>query len=166
MGMRVFATLVVLALIVVAFAAWGWNALTAPLPHRVAAPICSDTLVHAGDHLYPNQVTVSVLNASKREGLASRTIYALKDAGFPSGKTGNAPSDANVATVEIWTTDLLNPANALVASYLPGAKIVKHATTMPGVNVVVGGKFTEVATGMTDTPIDNAIEVCSPNISG
>ncbi len=164
-GVRTTLTLLVLTLVVIVFAGWGWNALTAPLPHRVAAPICSDTLVQAGDHLYPSQVTVSVINASKREGLASRALYDLKDAGFPSGSTGNAPNGTDVATVQIWTSDMLNPANDLVLSYLPGAVIVKHATTLPGVNVVVGKNFTEVKQGQADVAIEQTTEVCSPALS-
>ncbi len=61
---------------------WGWSQMTEPFPGKVDAPICVDTSYAAGDELFVQDVTVSVLNASGREGLAGRTLPQLEDAGF------------------------------------------------------------------------------------
>ena len=44
--------------------------MTEPFPGKVDPPICVDTTYAAGERIYPQDVTVSVLNASRREGLA------------------------------------------------------------------------------------------------
>src|SRR4051794_3862699 len=89
-------TLAVLAALLGLAASWGWSALTAPLPPLSSAPACVETAVSPGDAVSPQQVTVSVLNAGKRPGLASRTMTALTDQGFNEGDSGNAPAKTAV----------------------------------------------------------------------
>ena len=64
---------------------WGWSAVTAPLPKYEDPPICEDTTLAAGDKVYPDQVTVSVINAGNREGLASQTHGAAGGQGLLPG---------------------------------------------------------------------------------
>jgi len=164
-GVRTLLTLLVLALVVVFAGGWGFSMLTAPFPKKAAAPVCSSATVDAGDHVFPAQVTVSVLNASSREGLAGRTMSALKDGGFAPGHSGNAANGTNVRAVQIWTTDPHNPAVQLVAAWLPGVKIVRHSVAEPGVVVVVGDHFGAVGKGPKSITATRNATICSPTLS-
>ena len=164
-GARTLATLVVVALIVVVAGGWGWGLLTKPFPKKADAPICSATEVDAGDHVFPAQVTVSVLNASRREGLAGRTMTALKDGGFAAGHSGNAATGTKVGTAQIWTDNPDSPAVQLVAAWIPSAKVVRKTVAEPGVVVVVGDRFDAVGTGPKSVTAQAKATICSPTLS-
>ena len=164
-SLRTGLSLTVLALLVVVVGGWGWAMLTEPFPKKAEAPICSPIDVNAGDHVFPAQVTVSVLNASKREGLAGRTMASLIEDGFAKGTSGNASKRSGVSTVQIWTSDPQSPAVQLVAAWLPGAKVVRHATTDPGVVVVVGDKFAGAGNGPKSYTAKADATICSPTLS-
>src|SRR6478752_5170 len=142
--MRTTITLLALGALLVVAAVWGWHATMKPLPAKVDSPICVETPVTAGDKVYPQQVTVSVYNAGRREGLAGRTMQLLTDQGFHAGRSGNAP-DAQVAKVAIWTTTPNDPDVRLVASYLgKDVKIERRDGPGVGVTIVVGDRFTDL----------------------
>lgn len=162
---RTLLTLLVVALLVVVLGGWGWGMLTKPFPKKADAPICSANQVHRGDHIFPAQVTVSVLNASRREGLAGRTMTALKDAGFAAGHSGNAARGTKVGAAEIWTDNPASPAVKLVSAWIPGAKVVRRVAGEPGVVVVVGDKFDSVGTGPTSVTVGSDATICSPTLS-
>lgn len=162
---RTLLSLAVLALLVVVAGGWGWSMLTAPFPQKAEAPICSPIDVHAGDHVFAAQVTVSVLNASKREGLAGRTMATLIADGFAAGTSGNATHGAGVKTVQIWTADPDNPAVRLVAAWLPGSKVVRKAMSEPGVVVVVGDKFRGTGRGPKSITAKSDGTICSPTLA-
>ncbi|HEU4566506.1 MAG TPA: LytR C-terminal domain-containing protein [Marmoricola sp.] len=159
------ATLGILALLVVLAAISGWAMLTHPFPKKADAPVCSAASVHAGEHLYPAQVTVSVLNASRRVGLAGRTLGALTADGFAAGHSGNATTGTRVDTAQIWTPEPGSPAVQLVAAWLPGAQIVLKSVTEPGVLVVVGPQFTTVGGGPSWITATSDATICSPTLS-
>ena len=114
--LRSAVTLGVLALLLVCGAAWGYTQVTEPLPGKVDLPPCVDTDYRAGQRILPEDVTVSVLNGSKREGLAGRTLQQFEDDGFPAGQVSNVPSGTTIKNpvAEIWVSDRANPAVALV----------------------------------------------------
>lgn len=163
-GARTLLTLAILVLLVVLGGAWGWAKVTAPLPKKEPAPVCTAATVKAGDHVFPAQVTVSVLNASRREGLAGRTMSALKTGGFGVGDSGNAPNGTSVSNAQIWTSDPHSPAVALVKAWLPGVKVVHRQVAEPGVVVVVGDKFKEVGEGPTSITAGTDATICSPTL--
>jgi hypothetical protein len=164
-GSRTALTLLVLVLLVIGGGALGWSAFTEPLPQREKAPVCTDVTVMPGDHLYPGQVTVSVLNASKREGLAGRTLAALADAGFSRGGTDNAPKGTKVSTSQIWAQDADSPAVALLQTYLPDAEVVVKDSDEPGITVVVGEDFGDLADGVPSVAVTTPATVCSPQLA-
>lgn len=126
------------ALLVVA-AVVGWQAMTAPFPEAEDLPPCLDTQVSKGQEIFPDQVTVSVFNASRRNGLASRTMNGLTSRGFVAARTGNAPeTEARVRGVQIWAQNAKNPAVALVRQQFRRAKVTEGPSLGPGVVVVVG----------------------------
>ena len=132
-------TLAALAVLVLAAAAWGWSAFTAPLPRDEPVAICEDTTVTAGSEVRRDQVVVSVFNGSKRSGLASATGAQLAERGFVEGTVGDSPLPA--ATTQIWSSDPTNPAVVLVKKQFKRAQVVQGDALGPGVVVVVGEKF-------------------------
>src|SRR3954464_14519820 len=114
---RTAVTLAALALLMLLGVTWGWAQVLKPFPGKVDAPICVDTSYKAGDELFVQDVTVSVFNASGREGLAASTLQALEDAGFAPGESANAPKGTSVTTAaEIWVKD----------PHDPGAKLLRR----------------------------------------
>ena len=156
-------TLGVLGLILVLGVSWGFAQVTKPFPGKVDPPICVDTSFPAGERIYPQDVTVSVLNASKREGLAGRTMAELMDDGFAEGETRNAPDKTRVPRVEIWTTDADNPAVLLVRSRLGQAEVIeKPDPGAAGIVVVVGDEFEDTFEGRRSIRTDTDVVVCGP----
>lgn len=161
-GAKTAITLVVLAGLLVAGLAWGWSAATTPLPESAELDPCTQVGVAAGEKVYPDQVLVSVLNGGTRDGLASRTMQLLGDAGFATGEMGNA-SRSGVDTAAIWTDDPQGPAALLVASWLgKDTEIRSEETTAPGIVVVVGDDFKDLAKGRKQIKVTADATICSP----
>jgi hypothetical protein len=161
--MKTALTLGVLALVLVLGVGWGVAQVTEPFPGKVDPPVCVDTSFSEGDRVYPQDVTVSVLNASKREGLAGRTMSELVAAGFAEGQTGNAPDGTRVRTAEVWVTDADNPGARLVRSRLGRPEVVEMADPgAAGVVVVVGDDFEETVEGRPSIKAEADDVVCGP----
>lgn len=159
---RSAATLAVLAVIFLIALAWAWNAVTEPFPEKVEAPVCTDQMIAAGEDLVPTDVTVSVLNASDRSGLAQQTMEHLVRRGFAEGDLGNA-SAAEATTAQVWTDDPEDPVAKLVGSYL-GRRVeyVDQSSALPGVTVIVGNDFPGVTRGLRKLTVDDDTYACSP----
>lgn len=165
--LRTVGTLAALLVLLLLGVTWGWSAVTAPLPEsEESAALCEDVTVAEGEKVFPEQVTVSVLNAGSREGLASRTMADLVGKGLHQGQNANAPDDAEVDYVEIWTDDPGSPAVRLVRSYLTeggkGVVVVRRDPLNLGVNVVVGDDYGEVVDGRTSVVARQDAIICSP----
>ncbi len=146
-GVRSALTLGGLCLLLLAAGAWGWQALTQPLPDNAPPPLCTETTVPAGTEVFRDQVAVSVFNASSRSGLASATLELLEERGFVGADTGNAPTP--VGRVQIWADDPKNPAVRLVkrqfkkAQVVPGTEVDGEPLGL-GVVVVLGQSYTSL----------------------
>jgi hypothetical protein len=161
-AVRTTVTILVLCAVIMVAAVWAWGAATEPLPAKVDLPICVDTAVVAGESVYPAQVTVSVYNASDRDGLAGRTMQSLRDAGFAEGQSGNAKG-AKVPDAAIWTDNPNSPAVQLVASHLgPGVEVEVRQGLGAGVTVVVGNRFETVVKGHSSVTSEEDTEICTP----
>lgn len=157
------ATLAVLVLLLVLGVSWGFAQVVKPFPGKVDPPICVDTSFPAGERIYPQDVTVSILNASRREGLAGRTLAEFVADGFAEGETRNAPDKTPVTRVEIWTTDADNPAVLLVRSRLGQAEVLEKADPgAAGIVVVVGDDYEQTFEGRPSIITDTDIVVCGP----
>ncbi|WP_295656831.1 LytR C-terminal domain-containing protein [uncultured Nocardioides sp.] len=161
-GARSLATLVVLTAVLVAAAYWGWQAATEPLPERADPPLCVSTPVAAGATVVREQVTVSVYNASTRNGLAGTTLGALEDRGFIGADTGNAPEGTAVSGAQVWSNDPENPAARLVAQQFRRAPIVPGEPLGRGVTVIVGDDFRKLAKGVDSVTSAADATICSP----
>ena len=161
--LRTAITLAALAVLLLVGVTWGWSQVSQPLPGKADAAICVPTSYAAGDELFVQDVTVSVLNASKREGLAGRTMSELVTAGFAEGQTRNAPDQTRVLRAEIWTTDADNPAARLVRSRFGRAEVVeKDDPGAAGIVVVVGDDFEETVEGRASIKADTDVVICGP----
>src|SRR5215218_9538943 len=150
-GIRSTITLIFLCALLAGAAFWGWDAATEPLPEADDLPLCEDEPVETGQKVYPDQVTVSVYNASSRTGLASRTAQLFLDEGFAAGQDGNAPRGTTVTYAQIWTSDPMSPAVRLVKSFLG-----------PRATVVEGEGFEELVRGKKWASAKQAGFICSP----
>lgn len=160
--LRSLLTLGGLGLLLVVAATWGWSTLTRPLPSDTNA-ICTEKSYAAGDVIKRQDVTVSVLNAGSRNGLAGLTLNLFEEAGFARGQEGNATDDAKVARVQIWAEDRKDPAVRLVASHLgPGVRILLREPTTAGVQVVVGDGFEDLVAGDKSVKASDDVSVCGP----
>lgn len=165
--LRAGGTLVLLLGLMVGGVSWGWAQMTKPFPGKVDPPICVDTEYQAGDELYVQDITVSVLNASTREGLAGRTLSELEDAGFARGQTGNAPAGTSLkGPAEIWVRQAGDPAGALLRRWIGGKVSVVERPDNPaaGVTLVVGNRFGEVQEGPASLTVEQPAMVCGPPV--
>lgn len=164
-------TLVVLVVLVVIGAAWGWQAATAPLPELGAGSqpeqVCRERTYPKGTTLSARNFVVSVYNAGSESGLAGSTMEALvTEQNFGRGEVGNVPAgtDASVTHAQVWTLHPGRPGPRLVASRLAkgGAPIVEREGLGPGVTVVVGNQFQGLRKGKARITTHRELTVCSP----
>ncbi len=163
-GLRSALTLVGLSLLLVTGTVWGWAQLTKPFPGKADPPPCVESQYAAGENIYPQDVTVSVLNASDRAGLAGRTMQALVDAGFDEGDAANAPAGTEVAFAEIWAADPEHPAVKLVRSRFGKIEVTGTSYDAPGVVVVVGDEFETLRDGRESVTAKEDAVVCGPAV--
>ncbi|WP_121257103.1 LytR C-terminal domain-containing protein [Nocardioides ferulae] len=162
-GARTTVTMVVLALLLAVGAVWGWSAVTEPFPGKTEPEVCTMVDIAEGERVFPEQVTVSVLNAGERSGLAGDVMGKLANQGFDQGELGNAPDDADIARAQIWSDEPDNPAVRLVRSRL-GKKVpvLARSSAFPGVVVVVGDKFDKLRKGRQSVAAAAPARVCGP----
>lgn len=160
--LRTAVTLAVLSLILIYGVTRGLDAVSEPFPERVEPPLCVDSAVDRGDVIRPGEVTVSVVNAGTRTGLASTTRADLEAREFARGELENIP-DPDVRSAQIWAPDGRSPAVRLVRSYLGGkVQIVQRDSGIDGITVVVGDRFPGVQKGMRQVKVFKPSTVCGP----
>jgi hypothetical protein len=142
-------TLGVLLVVLLGMAAFGYRALTSPLPGQSASasPTCSAAETSVQRFVYRKDITVSVFNAGAHKGRAGDTMTNLEGLGFQPGQVGNAPARVHVKRAVVWTTSTGDAGAALVAASL-GAHtqvVVTSRDLGPGVDVFIGPKFHRLA---------------------
>lgn len=159
-------TLAVLAVLLLGGIAWGLSAVSSPFPHKTSQLACYPTTLQPGDRVSAPKVTVSVFNASDRNGLAERTLTAFENQGFGAGDIGNAPKKAVVHYAQVWTTSRSDPAVKLVLSRLGhGARVVHRHYSGTGIVVMVGPQFTKLVPGKASIKVKRPTTVCEPPTS-
>lgn len=105
----------------------------APIPpSAVAEPAASSSPA-------PGSITVDVLNAADRDGLAAQVGDALRAAGFGVGQVANAPEPA-ADTVIRFSPDRSAQAQ-VVAAAVPSARAVPDATASGVLQLLLGNSF-------------------------
>ena len=96
-----------------------------------------------GETVRPRDVTVTVLNAGDRSGLASQVQEQLVGRGFLAGTTDNAPDGTSVRFVRVLAPTQKDPAARLVALQFGERTYIQRSRDDlgPGVDVVVGDRF-------------------------
>jgi hypothetical protein len=162
-------TMIVLCGVLVLGAVWGFKSLFADIPeaglgNAEPSPTCKTQKFNAGEPVKAAQIQVSVFNAGNRSGLASTTLNSLANRGFQIGDAGNAPSDAKVSTVQVWSTHARDIEAKLVALQFGKGTPVKRSDVDlgPGVDVVVGNGYHGLAKAPTSLRASSAEEVCVP----
>ena len=98
----------------------------------------------------PAAVTVDVLNATQRTGLAAKTSQTLRKDGFLIDQVANDTPGVTVPDVaEVRYGPSAHAAATLVSLYFPGSKLVPISRTDDQVVISLGAKFTAVATPAT-----------------
>ena len=160
--LRTAATLGVLALLLLFGVSRGLDAVSKPFPKSEDPPICVDSAVEQGDILRAGSVTVSVVNAGKRTGLATTTLDDLEARGFARGEVANLP-DPDVTSAQIWAPADRVAAVRLVRSYLGGkVEVVERESAVAGITVVLGSQFPGVVKGRFQVKVGTEGTVCGP----
>jgi hypothetical protein len=95
----------------------------------------------------PQTVTVNVLNATDKNGLAARTADELKKRGFTVGKVGNAPGPLQNKVT--GSAEVVGGQSGAAAATLVGAQVAGAATMNDGrsdgsVDFVIGAGFSQL----------------------
>lgn len=142
----------------------GFKLLTAAPEKTNAAPACQTVTAQAGKRLSSNMVTVNVLNASERAGLANRVLIDLQSNGFLGGSKGNS-TDTAPKRVAIVTNDRKDPRVKLVAQqFKDNVKYSKpQGSAGDGITVVVGPNYSGLKSKpKTSVRTDREISACIP----
>jgi hypothetical protein len=159
---RTAVTLGVLALLLVIGVTQGLDAVSKPFPKSEDPPVCVDNAIGRGDVLRAGSVTVSVINAGGRTGLANATLTDLVTRGFSRGELSNVP-DPDVRSAQIWAPAGRSAAVRLVRTYLGGkVEIVERDSAVAGITVVVGNQFPGVVKGRFQVKVTADGTVCGP----
>lgn len=149
-------TLVVLLVILLGGAYYGWQTVLTPAADdRTAAEEttpttgCLDKAVYpAGAVVMAKSLRVNVWNAGSRSGLAGDTLAELTDKGFREGRAGNGAGGLQVTNVTVTTNaEGGDPKAELVAQQFKGHVdiVVQSPGNGPrGINVYVGDAFKRV----------------------
>lgn len=160
---KTVATLGVLGLLLLFAVTKGLGAVTEPFPEKADPPVCVDTSLVDGDVLRPGAVTVSVVNAGTRTGLAGSTLSDLEDQGFDRGTVANQRDDT-ISTVQLWVSGgAPSPVVQMLRSYLSGeVEVLDKTGTSPAITVVVGDDFEGVKKGREQVEVGQPTTVCGP----
>jgi hypothetical protein len=96
--------------------------------------------------LAPGEVTLQVLNASGRSGIATTTLGTLTSLGFKGTVAGNDLRGSVAATEVRYKPGSVDKANTVAAYVSPSPKLIEDSTlTGVDVSVVLGSDFKAVA---------------------
>ena len=168
---RSAATLGVLVMLCLVGILVGIRALTSDLPTgplvKSTTQACENRTIAQGKKIRADEITVSVYNAGRENGAASRVMKELQTRGFADGDSGNAPKGTEVIRAQVWADSPKNSAARLVARQL-GHDIRVFAGKPqlgPGIVVVVGDELGKLPKAPAVTRAAVRSNICSPPVS-
>ncbi|MDT4911732.1 MAG: hypothetical protein QOC66_860 [Pseudonocardiales bacterium] len=138
------ALIALLALLLLTSLVW-WRVMNRDEGQSTAAPCPTKT---AAETLpAPARITVTVLNATKRNGIGARTRTALVTDGFnvPKAAANDSPKAKVPGVAEIRYGPTGKKGATLLRYYFPGARMVLTATKTSAVVVSLGNKYVRMA---------------------
>lgn len=117
---------------------------------RAGEPLPEQTVLAAAGGLAPADVTVQILNAADRQGLAAEVAGTLGTLGFGIGEVGNAETPAD-RTVIRFSPDR-SAAAALLAETVPSATAEPDPGASGVLQLVLGRSFDGVIRAATTDP--------------
>lgn len=150
----------------------GFVWLTSPLPDepliKDPPPSCEMRTVAAGTSIKSDEITVSVYNASKVNGLASDVMTALINRGFARGESGNTPDEANakVKKVQVWAAEDNEIARFVASQFGPGTPVKTGRRALGlGIEVIVGADYSKLAKAPRSLVVKERTSFCSPPVT-
>jgi hypothetical protein len=149
--LRTAVTMVVLIVILVAAAYFGWLGLTqgwlggseTTAAEKVPTRSCTTPPPVT---VQTRSVRVSVYNAGAPSGQATEVMEALADQGFVQGELTDAPERIEVEGIVLWPGDADPDAVQLVRRQFDRVRVAEKPEPLgPGVNVLVGDDFDGLA---------------------
>lgn len=165
---RTAATMLVLLVILVAAAYFGWLGLTQgwigddepASAEDVPAQTCSTPPAVT---VRAPQVRVSVYNAGAPGGQATEVMEALTGQGFREGELTDAPDPVEVDGIVLWPGNADEGAVRLVQRQFDDARVASGRKPLgPGINVLVGEEFDALARSAPTSVQVAQPEVCEP----
>lgn len=152
--------LLVLAAIVAVGGIWGYQNATAQIPPRPPEPC---VMTNVGGKLTPHHVTLRVLNAGLRGGLAKRVSSAMRSYGFNILKVNN--TDQRLTNTVIVGNSANDPEVKLVAGFFKNSTRQGDGRIDHVVDVLLGDDY---AGRLTNPKQSVAVSgpVCLPVIPG
>lgn len=92
----------------------------------------------------PKTITLSVLNAANKTGLAASVTSALKARGFQAAKPANDQATSTITEIRYGGAYVTQA--RLVQLYLPGSRLVATSSTTATIVVSVGSGYRALAT--------------------
>lgn len=152
MSWRTPITLVVLLVVLLGAAFYGWQTVISPARENdkddEAGPKCENVVeFRKGDVIKPDDIIVNVYNSGTEAGLAGATLDQMVNRGFKRGTAANAPGNIRAKNVTIITDDKGSPTVKLVAAQFKGkVRFAKVEDLTPGVDVIVGNDYRGIDT--------------------
>lgn len=160
-------TLVVLLVVLLGAALYGWQTIISPAreddENAEPTSTCENkTEFRKGQVIRSEDILVNVYNAGNRVGLAGETLASLVKRGFAEGEAANASDDVKATNVSV-VGDRKSPDVRLVAAQFKGSvKYLKDDEQTEGIDVVVGDKFQGVRKSATKKiKLKQDVEVCA-----
>jgi hypothetical protein len=131
---------------------------------KVAAGPCPTTTSTSA--VQPSQVHVNVYNASNRNGLAKKVSGEMKLQGFVTGKVANDPLKASFKNpAEVRYGSKGKAGAELVASEIPGAKLVLDKRKDATVDLVLGAAYSSLTVPVSATPNPTCHPSTTPSVT-
>lgn len=145
-------TLLVLLLVLLGAAFYGWRSVVASTtsgnttssPTVGQQPCTKHKQIRKGQRIFAADIVVNVYNAGSIPGLAAATSIRLTDQGFRPGVIADAPRRISAKNVTILSNTRRSPEVRLVAKQFKGRVVIRKDDLGAGIDVILGDKFQAV----------------------